>query len=228
MAAVEGRRGEILTPGMRVGLLGGSFNPAHAGHLHLSLIARARIGLDRVWWLVSPQNPLKPAAGMAPFAARLASARAIAGGHPAIVVTDIEARLGTRYTAETLRALRARHPGVRFVWLMGADNLAQLPRWRDWTWIMEHIPVAVIDRPGSGRGALRGLAATRYARYRLPAQAARSLPERKPPAWLFLRERLHPASATAIRARGGFPAARDAAEIEAAEAGQAAKHRRGS
>lgn len=195
-------------PGMRVGLLGGSFNPAHDGHLHISRIARARIGLDKVWWLVSPQNPLKPSAGMAPLAARLESARAIAHSHPAIVVTDIEARLHTRYTAETLRALQARHPGVRFVWLMGADNLAQLPHWRDWTWIMEHVPVAVIDRPGSGCRALSGIAATRYARDRLPAAAARALPERKPPAWLFLRERLHPASATAIRARGDFAAAR--------------------
>ncbi len=190
---------ELLYPGMRVGLLGGSFNPAHAGHRHISLIALKRLQLDRVWWLVSSQNPLKPAAGMASLQDRVKSAKKIAG-HPRIVVSTVEQRLRTTYTIDTLTALQRRWPGVQFVWLMGADNLVQLPRWRAWSQIMRLMPIAVLDRPGSGIKALHGKAAQRYADARLPLASATRLASQPAPAWIFLPCRLHPASSTAIRA----------------------------
>lgn len=187
-------------PGRRIGLLGGSFNPAHDGHRHVSLVALRRLDLDQVWWLVSPQNPLKPRAGMAPLAERLARARAVAA-HPRIAVTDLESRLGTRYTADTLAALRAECHGTRFVWLMGADNMIQFDRWRSWREIAETVPIAVIDRPGYLHRALASVFARRYAQARVPAETVRLLPFMPPPAWAVVRARLHPASATAIRAR---------------------------
>jgi nicotinate-nucleotide adenylyltransferase len=128
-------------------LLGGSFNPAHGGHLRLSLFALKRLALDEIWWLVSPQNPLKPVAGMVPMRERLKKATAVAT-HPRIHATDIEARLGTRYTVDILERLTPRYPSVRFVWLMGADNLAQVDRWHRWQALFSHVAVAVIDRPG--------------------------------------------------------------------------------
>ena len=192
------RRGRPL----RVGLLGGSFNPAHGGHLRISVEALRRLGLDRVWWLVSPQNPLKGTADMAPFAARLASARALAARHPRIVATDLERRLGTRYTADTLERLTRRRD-ARFVWLIGADNLAQLPRWRRWRRIMALAPVAVFDREPYAYRALAGRAARGYGRHRRPEREARRLASADPPAWVFLRLRRHPASSTAIRRRAG-------------------------
>lgn len=184
--------------GLTIGLLGGSFNPAHDGHRHISLWALKALGLDRVWWLVSPQNPLKPAAGMAPQNVRLATARRVAN-HPRIIPTAIESALGTRYTVDTLAALRRRFPGVRFVWLMGADNLAQIRHWRGWTRIFETVPIAVFGRPGYGMPALGGMAAKRYARFRAGPQRAKQLAGRRPPAWVFVNNPLHPASATAIR-----------------------------
>ena len=184
---------------MRIGLLGGSFNPAHAGHRHISLIALKWLQLDRVWWLVSPQNPLKPVRGMASLSDRVKSANATAG-HPRIVVSTFEQRLRTTYTRDTLTSLRRRWPGVHFVWLMGADNLAQLPRWRDWNRIMRLMPIAVLDRPGSGIKALHGKAALRYAYARMPLAAAPRLATQSAPAWIFIPCRLHPASSTAIRA----------------------------
>jgi len=196
--------GHLPTPGRRVGLLGGSFNPAHEGHLDLSLEALRRLRLDEVWWLVSPQNPLKPVAGMAPLAARLAGARAWAA-HPRIRGCALETALGTRYTAETLRALTARFPGVRFVWLMGADNLVQVSQWHDWTSIFHIVPVAVFDRPSYSLQAVAATAARRFARYRLPEARARGLPERRPPAWVFLHQRLNPQSSTRIRTAHGAP-----------------------
>ena len=145
----------------RIGLLGGSFNPAHRGHLHLSLTALQRLDLDEVWWLVSPQNPLKPVAGMAPFPVRLDQARQIAAGHKRIRVTDLENRLGrSRYTVDTLKALRRRFPRLRFVWLMGGDNLVQIRRWERWAEIFRTVPIAVFDRPSYSAKALAGLAAT--------------------------------------------------------------------
>ncbi|BBK40634.1 putative nicotinate-nucleotide adenylyltransferase [Allostella vacuolata] len=200
-------RPAALDPGrQRVGLLGGSFNPAHAGHRHLSLWALKRLGLDQVWWLVSPQNPLKASRDMAPLADRLAEARRVAR-HPAIRVTDIEGWFSTRYTADTLSALLRRFPHARFVWLMGADNLRQIRRWKRWNTIFESLPVAVFDRPSYALGALSGLAARRYGRHRVPASAARSLADRPAPAWTFVTMPLHPASATRIRAARERPEA---------------------
>ena len=186
--------------GLRIGLLGGSFNPAHEGHRHISLFALQRLRLDAVWWLVSPQNPLKPVEGMASIDERIASAESVAG-HPRIEVSDIESRMGTRYTADTLQALRRRYAKHRFVWIMGADNLIQLPRWRDWTAIVGMVPIAVFARPGYSQRSLFGAAAHRFRRNRLPDHAAASLADRKAPAWVFLHTPLHPASATEIRAK---------------------------
>ena len=185
-------------PGRRVGLLGGSFNPAHDGHLHISILALRALGLDEVWWLVSPQNPLKPDRGMASFAARVGAARALAR-HPRIVVSDLERRLGTRYTADTLDAVKRRFPRTAFVWLMGADNLVQIPRWKDWTAIFARAPIAVFDRPSYCYKALAGRAARRYARERVDARRARKLAVSPPPAWVFVRGRLNAACATEIR-----------------------------
>jgi nicotinate (nicotinamide) nucleotide adenylyltransferase/ribosome silencing factor RsfS/YbeB/iojap len=180
--------------------LGGSFNPAHDGHLHLSLVALRRLALDEVWWLVSPQNPLKPVAGMAPFAIRLQQATRVAAGHKRIVVSDLEGRLGgSTYTADTLRALRARLPRLRFVWLMGADNLVQLRHWQRWSEIFRTVAIAVFDRPSHSLKALAGLPARRFSRHRVPISAVRRLAEMKPPAWVFFHSRLETSSATQIR-----------------------------
>ncbi|MDE2183889.1 MAG: nicotinate (nicotinamide) nucleotide adenylyltransferase [Alphaproteobacteria bacterium] len=148
-----------VAPGLRIGLLGGSFNPAHAGHLYVAEIARRRLALDYVWWIVSPQNPLKPVEGMLPFEARYAAARALAAGNPRIVVTELERTLGSSYTLDTIKALRRRFAQVRFVWLMGSDNLEQFHRWRGWREIARRLPVAVVLRPGSTLAPLRARAA---------------------------------------------------------------------
>ena len=182
----------------RVGLLGGSFNPAHAGHRYISLEAIKRLGLDEVWWLVSPQNPLKRRNDMAPFAERLAQAREIAR-HRRIRVGDLECRLGTHYTVDTLRRLGA-WPGHRFVWLIGADNLVQLPRWRAWRRILTACPVAVFERHPYAHAALAGAAASAFAAARLPDREVHRLVDATPPAWAFVRLRPHPESATRIRA----------------------------
>jgi nicotinate-nucleotide adenylyltransferase len=179
--------------------LGGSFNPAHAGHRHISLLALKLLKLNEIWWLVSPQNPLKPEAGMAPFGARFESAVATAR-HPRIKVSDLELRLGTRYTADTLRALRKRFPRHRFVWLMGADNLRQIPRWQRWGEIFTELSIAVFDRPSYSFNALAGKAAHRYRHNRVPARGAKRVAGLRPPAWVFLHIPRHKASATAIRA----------------------------
>ncbi|PWR22403.1 nicotinic acid mononucleotide adenylyltransferase [Zavarzinia compransoris] len=193
---------------MTVGLFGGSFNPAHDGHLDLSLAALRALGLDQVWWLVSPQNPLKSANDMAPQAARLASARAVIAGHPRLLATTLESTLGTVYTAETLRTLKRRFPRLSFVWLMGADNLATIHRWRHWRHIFHDVPVAVFDRPTYALAALGGPAAHRFADVRLNGPALRHLKTAQPPAWGFVPMKLNPTSATAIRA-ARRPAASD-------------------
>ena len=193
---------------MAVGLFGGSFNPAHDGHAHVAETALRRLGLDRVVWLVSPQNPLKDADESAPLAERMGSARAaarLATSGPAMVVSDFESRAGTQWTIDTLRALTARHPGVRFVWLMGSDNLASFHRWRGWTDIMRMMPVAVIARPGSELDSRTAPAAARFAAARVPAARARLLPDLPAPAWTYLTAPLNHRSSTALRA------ARDAA-----------------
>ncbi len=198
----QGRRGSIYSAlaGRRIGLLGGSFNPAHGGHLHVSRLALSRLDLDEVWWLVSPQNPLKPVAGMMPFAERLEAAARVAAVERHIRISDIEARLGSTYTADTLKTLRRRFPHARFVWLMGGDNLVQLPYWKRWQDIVRTVPIAVFDRPSTALKALAGTAAHRFARARVPASAARRLALMAPPAWVFFRTRLDPRSATRIRA----------------------------
>lgn len=189
--------------GLRIGLLGGSFNPAHAGHRHISMLALQLLGLDQVWWMVSPGNPLKDQAGMAPLAARVDSAKRQAK-HPRILVTTIERDLGTRYTADTLSALRDRFPQTRFVWLMGADNLGQVHRWQRWQDIFATMPVAVFDRPPYRFYMLAAPAARRYRRQRIDATGARRLADLKPPAWCFFASRQNPLSATALRRAGGW------------------------
>lgn len=186
---------------LRVGLLGGSFNPAHEGHRHIARLALRLLGLDEVWLLVSPQNPLKPAAGMAPLAERLASARAVCAGDPRLRPTAIETALGTRYTADTLALLKRRFPLVRFVWLMGADNLGQFHRWARWEEIIGSVPVAILARGPYSARSLGSRAAQRFRPARLAPSRARNLWSRRPPAWVFLHTRLHPASSTAIRDR---------------------------
>ena len=188
----------------RIGLLGGSFNPAHAGHLHISLTALKSLVLDQVWWLVSPQNPLKPVRGMAPLAERLAAARKLAR-HPQIVVTDIEGRLGDARTAVTLPQLVRRYPGTRFVWLMGADNLAGFHRWNRWKALFRLIPVAVMDRPGATYTAARGKAALTFSSRRLPESAAPKLALKRPPAWVFLHDTRSSLSSTELRRHAAKP-----------------------
>lgn len=183
---------------MTIGLLGGSFNPAHEGHRHISDVALKRLGLDYVWWLVAPQNPLKPVRGMAPLDERLAIARARAS-HPRIIVMDIERTLGTRFTIDTLAALQRRFPAVHFVWLMGSDNLAGFHLWKRWQEIARRMPVAVVMRPGSTLAPLKAKAAQRFAasRHCNPKGFARA----RPPALIVLDGPRNASSATAIRAR---------------------------
>ncbi len=189
---------------IRVGLLGGSFNPAHGGHRRISLFALEVLGLDEVWWLVSPGNPLKPKAGMAPLAARLASARRMSR-RAAIRVTAVERELGTHYTADTLRSLTRRYPKCRFIWMMGSDNLAQFHRWRSWRKIARTMPIAVIARPGYEGAAVASPAMAWLARHR---RSAASLITRKTgsnraewsaPALIQLRFDPDPRSATQLR-----------------------------
>jgi nicotinate-nucleotide adenylyltransferase len=187
---------------MRIGLLGGSFNPAHAGHRHIIDLARRRLRLDQVWLLVSPGNPLKPQRGMSPLGVRVASARTIADGRR-ILASAIEAAFGTRYTVDTLRRLLRQFPRARFVWLMGADILIQLPRWRRWLEIVRRIPFAVLPRHGYNHCALAGQAAHRLARARRPMRLAAVLSGLPAPAWVFLCVPQHAASASAIRASRG-------------------------
>ncbi len=189
--------------GMVIGLLGGSFDPAHDGHAHITREALKRLGLDRVWWLVSPGNPLK-ARQPAPMAQRLARAREVLEEDPRVVVSDLEARLGTRATVDTLTALRAIYPGVRFVWLMGADNLVQFHRWTRWRRIMALVPVAVLARPGSGLAGRLSVASRTYRGARV--RRAEALAGRRAPAWVFVNMPLHGASSSAIRARGEWRA----------------------
>ncbi|WP_086644039.1 nicotinate-nucleotide adenylyltransferase [Acetobacter sp. DsW_063] len=183
---------------LRVGLLGGSFNPAHEGHAQIAHRAIRVLGLDQVWLMVSPGNPLKPTRGMAPLAERLASAQALVDS-PAIIATALEARLGTRYALDTVRRLRIRFPHVRFVWLMGADVFAELPRWSRWREFVRSVPIAVAPRPHSNVAALRGRTASVLARYRLPSGQVRTLAEKTPPVWAFLPGQQNGISATDLR-----------------------------
>lgn len=185
-------------------MLGGSFNPAHEGHLSISLEALKRLDLDRVWWMVAPQNPLKAPIGMAPFEARMESAEWMAR-HPRILVTDFEWRAGTRYSFDTVEALKRAYPRHRFVFLMGADNFAGLHRWDRWDALMRAIPVAVMARPSYDLKAMTGPAAQRFRSRRLTGRKARRIADFPAPAWTFVSFRHHPASSTAIRAAGARP-----------------------
>ncbi len=184
----------------RIGLFGGSFDPAHSGHVHVSRQAMMRLDLDLFWWLVSPGNPLKPH-GPAPLGDRMAHARGMIT-HPRMHVTGIEAALGTRYTAHTLRRLRALYPTQAMVWVMGADNLAQMHQWQDWRAILSMLPIAVIARPGQQRRALSSPVARVAARHRLPARKAAALPMMQAPAWCFLTVPMRDISSSSLRQRG--------------------------
>ena len=186
----------------KIGLLGGSFNPAHGGHRQISLAALRLLNLDQVWWLVSPQNPLKPKEGMADFKERIAAAKAIAH-HPRIKISDFEARIGEQRTARAIAALKVTYPQHKFVWLMGADNMVQLPKWQQWQRIMEMVPVAIFNRPGYTYKALNGKVASMYRKRRvldsLSGDNRRQLAEMTPPAWAFLPETMVDLSSTQIR-----------------------------
>lgn len=189
-----------VRPGMCVGLLGGSFDPAHEGHALISREALRRFGLDEVWWLVSPSNPLK-VKGPAPLAERMAQAREVMR-HPKVRVTDLEARFGTRYTHATLSRLLAAYPGVRFVWLMGADNLASFHRWDRWRDILQMVPVGVMARPGQRISARLSPAARQYRQFRLRGREAAMLCCAAAPAWCFVNVPMSDLSSTEIRAAG--------------------------
>lgn len=188
--------------GQVIGLLGGSFDPAHQGHAHITREAIKRLHLDQVWWLVSPGNPLKTRQP-APIADRIAYAKQVIQ-HPKVRITDLEAQLGTRYTYATLKRLQALYPGVRFVWLMGADNLAGFHRWDRWKEILHMVPVAVLARPGSGLRARLGRAARVFRHARLARGEA--IGDREPPVWAFINLPLNDSSSSAIRARGEWAA----------------------
>ncbi len=185
-----------------MGLLGGSFDPPHAGHAHITREALKKFDLDQVWWLVSPGNPLK-AQGPAPMQRRLAAARAVIDD-PRVKFSDFEAQIGTRYTAQTIAALRAMQPGVRFVWLMGADNLAQFHLWQDWRVIMNSVPVGVLARPGDRISARSSKAARIYREVQIRGRNSQLLGGAQAPAWCFVNVPMVDVSSTAIRARGAW------------------------
>jgi len=197
------KRHPVAAPGMTVGLLGGSFDPPHEGHLHISETALQRLGLDRVWWLVSPGNPLKER-GPADMGRRLAACDALIDGRARVDPTDLEARLGTRYTIDTLRMVQRHYPGVRFVWLMGADNLVEFHQWNQWVKIFQTLPIAVFARPGHQVKAGLSIAASRFADARLDPTQAMALPHRHAPCWTLLSHPMRAQSSTAIRASGAW------------------------
>lgn len=192
----------LAAPGQVIGLLGGSFDPAHQGHAHITKEALRRFGLDQVWWLVSPGNPLK-SRQPAPMADRIARARAVID-HPRVNVTDIEARIGTRYTAQTLNRMVHLFPQAKFVWLMGADNLVQFDQWQDWHWIMENVPVGILARPGDRISARTSKAARLYARYRLSSRSSQLLGRSVAPSWCFVNVPMLSLSSTMLRKNGAW------------------------
>ncbi len=193
------RRDPLAFPGMRVGLYGGSFDPAHTGHAHVANTALHTLDLHQVWWLVTPQNPLKPKSGSLHKRMQSARARIRGRGH---VVTDIESRLGTQFSADTIAALQRRYRGVHFVWIMGGDNLGDFHRWRRWRAIFAALPIAIVSRERIAARGLKGPAFAQFAAARLPPEEARALATGKTPAWTYIPARLDPESSAAIRARG--------------------------
>lgn len=188
--------------GLRVGLFGGSFNPAHAGHRLVTLLALRRLALDAVWWIVTPGNPLKDTRALAPLSQRLAEARKLMP-EPAVSITGFEAEIGTRYTLDTLRYLKHRCPTVRFVWIMGADNLSQFHRWQGWRQIARLMPICVVDRPRATLKSTASPAGETLARWRVPEHAARGVAGMRPPALVFIHGRRSPLSSTMLRTRNG-------------------------
>jgi len=184
--------------GQKIALFGGTFNPPHKGHRHVAMTGLSRLGVDQVWWLVTPGNPLKSHDGLASLDERVRITREFAD-HPRMVVTAFEANYNFRYTADTIDFCRRRFPTVKFVWLMGADNLATLHRWQKWREIMRLVPVAVVDRPGASMSVISSPAARSFAGARVPETQAAALPGASPPAWTFLHVPLDPSSSTAMR-----------------------------
>lgn len=185
-------------PGLRIGLFGGSFNPPHHAHREVSLLAMKRLGLDRVWWLITPGNPLKDTRGLPPVAERLAAAQALAD-HPRIDATGFESVIGLKYSCDTIAYLLKECPDVRFVWIMGADNLKGFHRWKNWRAIFGMVPIAIMDRGGLSLQATSGPAAIHFARARIPENQAMTLADREPPAWIYLHGVKSTLSSTAIR-----------------------------
>jgi nicotinate-nucleotide adenylyltransferase len=204
---------------MRIGLFGGTFDPPHRAHLAASLLALKRLRLDRVWWLVTPGNPLKDTRGLAPLRERLAAAASLTHD-PRIDITGFEADLGVRYSYQTIAYLTARCPGVRFVWIMGADNLRGFHRWQKWREIAALVPIAVVDRLGPSLYSTSGVAGQALAHARIPESAAASLADRRPPAWVFLHGLKSPLSSTALRAERdtGHKSAVESKETRAVDA----------
>lgn len=182
--------------GLSIGLFGGSFNPAHAGHMHVARAGLRELGLDRIWWLVSPQNPLKPA--QPSYESRAQTVRNLPLG-PRMDISRAELEIGSQYTIDLIKGLQARYPRTNFVFLMGADNFAQLPQWKDWRGIMARVPIAVIARPQSPIKARLSQAARQYAPARIPESQARQLPFLAAPRWTYLTLPLHEQSSSAIR-----------------------------
>ncbi|MGB6176271.1 MAG: nicotinate-nucleotide adenylyltransferase [Methylocella sp.] len=198
MSFVPSAKPPPFVPGLRVGLLGGSFNPPHDGHREASLLVLRRLQLDRIWWLVSPGNPLKDARELAPLAKRVEAARRVSQ-NPRIKITALEAAIGATYTYQTISYLKRRCPGVHFVWLMGADNFRLFDRWQNWRDIARLVPIAIIDRPGFTLTALHGRAAEALASYRRDEKDAPCLAAAAPPAFTFLHGPRSPLSSTALR-----------------------------
>jgi nicotinate-nucleotide adenylyltransferase len=184
-----------------IGLFGGSFNPPHAGHRQASLFALRRLGLDQLWWMVTPGNPLKQNGGLAPLKERMRAAAEVAS-HPRIAISGAEAEFRTRYTADLIEILKERQPETRFVWIMGSDSLTDFHRWEDWRRLAASVPIAVVNRPRSLAAPLSSRAALALAHYRVDPEDARTLPDRQPPAWVFLTGPRTAASSTALRTRG--------------------------
>ena len=190
-----------MTQVRRVGLLGGSFNPAHDGHLHISLLALKKLNLDELWWLVSPGNPMKPKLGMASLKQRMKVAKKVAAHNPNIIVCDIEKNLLTCHTVDTVQSLKAEFPENSFIWVMGADLLVQLPKWKRWRALFKMVPIAIFARPAYSARALTGKAARHFNRDRVSRCRIGSLVKMRPPAWAYVRTRLNSQSATSIRTR---------------------------
>lgn len=195
----------IAFPGMRIGLLGGSFNPAHEGHRHISLEALKRLGLHQVWWLVTPGNPLKAGVPLSDIDERMEVAHTLTATVPQIKITGFEAALGSPFTIDTVTFLKRRYPLVRFIWIMGGDNLAQFHRWRRWRAVFETIPILVMDRPDARLRALSSPAAGAYTQARIAQANVKALTKLAPPIWSYISIPLSFQSSTAIRAQGLYP-----------------------